>query len=277
MAIEISRKGETMPTVKVNNIHMYYESYGKGEPVVFINGAGAHTEMLKRLIPIYSRDFQVILFDSRGVGKTDSPDEGYTTPNMADDLAGLLDAMGIDSAHIHGTSMGGMVAQEFALRHPNKVKSLILAVTCCIGSHSILPEFTELVQRESQTPKAIGEAMLRLFITERFIEKQPELFQQILAFTEEHPFSQNSLKKHLQAISNHDTHDRLPDISAPTLIIAGGADRITPVEHSNILHSRIPNSEMTVFKGAGHMLVEAGIEPHQIALAFFKRHPATQG
>jgi hypothetical protein len=103
-----------MPKVKVNDISMYYEVHGKGEPLVLINGAGASIETFYWLIPIYSRDYRLVLFDNRGVGQTDRPDMIYTTQLMADDLAGLLDAIGIDSAHMHVTSMGGMIAQEFA-------------------------------------------------------------------------------------------------------------------------------------------------------------------
>lgn len=261
-----------MPTVTVNNINMYYEVHGNGEPIVFINGAGAYTEMLFRLISIYSNDYQMILFDNRGAGKTDMPDGTYNTQMMADDLAGLLDALGIESAHIHGTSMGGMIAQEFALKYPQRVKRLVLTVTCCVGSDSILPEFSDLTRREDLSPKEFSEAMIRLFITETFVEKQPDLFQQIVSFLKEFPFSQQSLQKHLQAIASHNTCDRLSDIAAPTLVLAGGADKITPVENSEVLKEKIPNSELFVFKNAGHMLVEAGNDPHQKAFNFFKRN-----
>jgi len=263
-----------MPTVKVNDISMYYEVYGEGEPLVLINGAGSSIEMLYRLIPIYSHDYRLVLFDNRGVGQTDNPDEPYTTQLMADDLAGLLDAIGIDSAHVHGTSMGGMIAQEFALRYPDTVSSLILAVTHCGGPHSIVPQSDDMAQMYKLPPKAAAEAMLRLCITEDFISERPDFFQRLLAFTIEHPFVQSSLQKHAQAVARHNTYDRLPGITAPTLILAGDADRIriVPVDNSKILETRIPNAELVIFKNAGHMLVEVGDEPHRVAMDFLKRH-----
>jgi 3-oxoadipate enol-lactonase len=261
-----------MPKVKVNDISMYYEVHGQGEPLVLINGAGASIETLYRLIPIYSRDYRLVIFDNRGVGQTDKPDVTYTTQLMADDLAGLLDAIGIDLAHMHGTSMGGMIAQEFALRYPNKLRSLILAVTHCGGAHSILPQSADMSQLYKLSPKPAAEAMLKLCITEEFISERPDFFQRLLAFTVEHPFVQSSLQKHAQAVASHNTYDRLPEITAPTLILAGDADRIVPVDNSRILETRIPNAERVIFKNAGHMLVEVGDEPHRVTMDFLKRH-----
>jgi 3-oxoadipate enol-lactonase len=264
-------RGGNMPKIKVNDISMYYEVHGQGELLVLINGAGAGIEMLSRLIPIYSRDYRLVLFDNRGVGRTDKPEGPYTTQLMADDLAGLLDRLNIDSAHIHGTSMGGMIAQEFALRHPHKVKALILAVTHCGGAHSILPESDDMSRISKLPPRAAAEAMLRLCITEKFISEKPESFQRLLAFTVEHPFVQTSLQNHAQAVAGHNTCDRLPEITAPTLILAGDADRVVPVGNSRILTTRIPDAELVIFKDAGHMLVEAGDEPHRAAIDFLKR------
>jgi len=261
-----------MPKVKVNDIMMYYEVHGQGEPLVLINGAGAGIEMFYRLIPIYSRDYRLVLFDNRGVGQTDKPDVTYTTQLMADDLAGLLDAIGVDAAHVHGTSMGGMIAQEFALRYPNKVRSLVLAVTHCGGPHSIVPQSADMTRMYKLSQKAAAEAMLRLFVTEEFITERPEFFQRLLTFSVEHPIDPSSLQKHIQAVARHNTCDRLPEITAPTLILAGGADRVVPVDNSRILETRIPNAERIIFKNAGHMLVEVGDEPHRLTIEFLKRH-----
>jgi pimeloyl-ACP methyl ester carboxylesterase len=261
-----------MPKVKVNDISMYYEIHGEGEPLVVINGAGASIEMLSWLIPIYSREYRLVLFDNRGVGQTDKPDGTYTTQVMADDLSGLLDAIGIDSAHVYGTSMGGMIAQEFALRYPKKVRNLILAVTHCGGPHRVLPQSADMAQMYKLPPKAAPEAMLRLFVTEKFIAEKPDFFHRLLAFAVEHPIAPSSLQKHTQAVASHDTYDRLPEITAPTLILAGDADKVVPVENSKILETRIPNAERIVFKNAGHMLVEAGNTPHRVTIDFLKRH-----
>jgi len=260
-----------MPKVRVGGIDMYYEVHGEGEPLVIINGAGANLEVSYRRIPLYSSEFRLILFDNRGAGRSDKPDMAYTTELMAADLAGLLDAIGIDSAHIQGMSMGGMIAQQLVLRYPERVRSLVLAVTYCGGPHGIVPPLGELNFRRS-TPEESTEALLRACVTQEYIDKNPDAFQQLVAFTVAHPFPQDSLAKHASAVTTHDAYDRLPEIRVPTLVLAGDSDRIIPPENARILVSRIPNSELVIFQNAGHMLVEAGAEPDRVALDFFKRH-----
>ena len=129
-----------MPTVKVNDINIYYETHGEGEALVLIMGYGGNSSGWFRQIPGLSQEYGVVAFDNRGTGQSDKPDIPYTMEMMAGDIAGLLEAIGIGAAHIYGVSMGGMLAQEFALRYPGMVISLILGCTTCGGSHSIMPD-----------------------------------------------------------------------------------------------------------------------------------------
>jgi 3-oxoadipate enol-lactonase len=145
-------------------------------------------------------------------------------------------------------------------------------VTHCGGSHSMVPPSADMSQIYKLSPKAAAEAMLRLCISEEFIAEKPDFFQRLLAFTIEHPFAQSSLQKHAQVVAGHDTCDRLPGITAPTLILAGDADRVVPVDNSRFLERRIPNAELVIFKNAGHMLIEVGDEPHRVTIDFLKRH-----
>ncbi len=115
-----------MPTVKVRDINMYYEIHGEGEPLVLIHGI-LDISGWSNQIPTLSQRYRVVAFDNRGVGRTDSTEPPYTTAGMADDTAGLLDVLGIDQAHIVGYSLGGAIAQELAIKYPERVKSLILA------------------------------------------------------------------------------------------------------------------------------------------------------
>jgi 3-oxoadipate enol-lactonase len=261
-----------MPKVKVGDINIYYEIHGEGEPLIMINGAGGTVEWIRRFIPIYSREYRLVVFDNRGAGQTDRPDMAYTTAMMADDLAGLLDAIGIDSAHVRGVSFGGMIAQEFALRHPKRVRSLILLVTSCGGSHSIIGPSAGLGKAQQMPPKEATEALLRCFITQEFVEKNPKLFELLIAFALEHPIDPGSLAKHGDAIKRHDTYDRLPEIRVPALVLAGDADTVIPVENARILASRIPDAELVILKNAGHMLIEAAQEADRITLDFLNRH-----
>ena len=116
-----------MPKVGVGDINMYYEIHGEGEPLVFINGRNMCADLLYRHIPVFAKDYRVMVFDNRGTGKSDTPDVPYSLEMMADDLKGLLDVIGIEKAHLAGYSMGARIAEEMALSFPEKVNSIVLA------------------------------------------------------------------------------------------------------------------------------------------------------
>jgi 3-oxoadipate enol-lactonase len=120
---------ELMPTVLVNGIHLYYEVHGQGEPLVIIGGLSIDISEYPLMIKDLASDFQVIAFDNRGAGRTDKPDSPYSIEMMADDTEGLLTSLGISQAHVLGFSMGGRIAIDFTLKHPEQVKSLILVST----------------------------------------------------------------------------------------------------------------------------------------------------
>ena len=260
-----------MPKVRVRDIDMYYEIHGEGEPVVIINGAGATVELSYRRIPVFAPEFTLILFDNRGAGQTDRPDGPYTTDQMADDLAGLLDVIGIDSAHVQGNSMGGMIAQNFALRYPDRVRSMVLACTYCGGPHSLLPPPSEW-QFLASSPEAGAEAILRLSVTQEHIDQNPEAFRQLVGVFVAHPMDQEVLDKHTAAVRVHDSYDHLHEIRVPALVMAGEADRVIPVENARLLASRIPHAELVTFPNTGHLLVEMAGKPDKLALEFFRRH-----
>jgi pimeloyl-ACP methyl ester carboxylesterase len=268
-----------MPKVKVGDINMYYEIHGKGEPLVMIMGLGGNLEWMRPAIPTYSREYRLILFDNRGSGQSDAPDIPYTMEMMADDTAGLLDAIGIDSAHIQGASMGGMIAQQFVLRYPERVISLILACTYCGGPGSSLmtdPEMIEAGQRmQSLSGKELMMETLRLGVSQKFIDENPSHVQEIVKMMAKHPMTPQGQMGQGQACATHNTYDRLPEIKAPTLVIAGDADKIIPVENSRIIASRIPGAELVILKNMGHMFVtEAADESNRIMLEFLRRHSA---
>jgi pimeloyl-ACP methyl ester carboxylesterase len=263
-----------MPKVKIGDINMYYEVHGKGETLVLIGGGGASVEMAAPAqIPVYSSEYQLVLFDNRGAGQSDKPDIPYTTAMMADDLAGLLDVIGIKSAHICGTSMGGMIAQQFALRYPERVKSLILQSTYCGGPNSILPEETMSISMGPKlAPEKLARKMIELMITQEFIKQNPALIRQMLAVMSKNLAPSPGMRGQGQAVKSHNTYERLPRIKAPTLVIHGDADRALPVTNSRIIASRIPGAELVILKNAGHILIEAGDEPNRIMLDFLRRH-----
>ncbi len=263
-----------MPKVKVGDINMYYEVHGDGEPLVMIGGGGNTAGEYSKLIPLYSSECKLILFDNRGAGQSDAPDIPYTMEMLADDLAGLLDAIGIDVAHIQGTSLGGGVALMFALRYPERVTSLILTSTRCEEPYAVMPdaEFTKtLTAMPEMSPEVKAREYPRLFITREFANENPAIIQEIFERKAEHPSPSHGVRRQLKATSGP-IYERLPEIKAPTLVIHGEADRAVPVENAKILASRIPNAELIIFKNAGHILIEAGEEPDRTLLDFLRRH-----
>lgn len=268
-----------MPKVKVGGINMYYEIHGRGEPLVLIPGAGSTLSGFARNIPVFSQKYKVIVYDLRGTGQSEAPDVPYTLETLADDLAGLLGVIGIEKAHLMGASMGGMIAQYFALRHPNETKSLILACTKFGGPHEI-PVDAEVMDYwqhpEQLSPKDSIRESLRFTMSREFIEKNPDIIDQNIKQALESPppyNSPHSAMLQIQALLKNNTYDKLPEIKAPTLVIHGDADRMSPVENGKILASRIPNAELVILPKMGHaFMIEAFDESNRIMLDFLRKH-----
>jgi 3-oxoadipate enol-lactonase len=274
-----SNKGDHMTVARVGDIGIYYEVHGQGEAMVMINGRGANSGRWFRQVAVFSQHYRVITFDNRGTGRSDKPDAPYTMDLMAADLAGLLEVIGIDVAHIFGVSMGGMIAQHFALNYPQKVTSLILGATKCGGVHEIKASaevdsvIHDMARRQRLTPEERQKEMLPMTLSQRFIDENPAVIEQLVAKMLEYVTPTYALARQDGAIDGHDTYDRLPQIKAPTLVIAGEADRMIPVENSRLLASRIPNAELAILKGAGHAFyIEAEEETNQRILDFLSRH-----
>jgi len=268
-----------MPTAKVGDIDIYYESHGDGEPILLIQGYGQYSGQWAALIPRFSREYRVICFDNRGTGRSDKPDMPYTMKMLAADASGLLDAIGIDRAHVFGVSMGGMIAQEFALNYPDKVISLILGCTLC-GGKNMVPqtrEAREFLFSPEMAKLPVAErarATVPWLWNQEFIGKHPEAVEWYVEVTSRYPTPTNGYVRQAQAIAGHDTYDRLPQIKAPTLVITGSADRIIPAGNSNVLASRIPNAELIMLENSGHGFVgDAAAEATKAILDFLRRHP----
>jgi pimeloyl-ACP methyl ester carboxylesterase len=212
-----------MPTVKVNDITMYYEIHGEGEPVVLIAGLNSDHSLHRGIIPRLAESYQVVVFDNRGVGQTDKPDIPYSIEMMADDTAGLLDALGIEQAHILGTSMGGRIAAALTLKHPRQVKSLILVST--------------IVKSLQGTPMTWARLRVKLMLKIPLIRGP-------------HPYY--VVARQLEASRNYDCMDRLGEIQVPTLILHGKKDKSAPYHLAEAMHRGIKDSQMLTFPG-GHL------------------------
>ena len=216
----------------------------------------------------------MVIFDGRGVGQSDAPDMPYTMEMFADDLAGLLDVIGINSAHVYGESFGGGVAQYFAIRHLEKVKSLILVSTTCRGTDSS-KEINKYTSGTGEITDEQARTVVRLTVSQDFIDKNPGIVEKMVEnFKKRPPPSRSSILQQ-QAFLVANTCRRLPDIKVPTLVIHGEADGVIPVENGRFLASRIPNAELMIFKNTGHFFVEAPVERDKAALDFLRRHRLT--
>ena len=268
-----------MPTTKVGDIDIYYEIHGEGEPLLLINGYGQYSGHWAGLVPIFSREYKVIIFDNRGTGRSDKPKLEYTAKMMAADAKGLLDAIGIKRAHIFGVSMGGMISQEFALNYPDTVISLILGCTECGGKHAVK-------QSREQLDFLFGPEMAKRPVEERarltapwlwsqeFIDKHPQAVDVYVEITAKYPTPTRGYACQASVIRTIETYDRLPQIKAPTLVIAGDSDRIIPHENSKIIASRIPGTELVILKNSGHgFFGDAARESITAILGFLKKHP----
>jgi 3-oxoadipate enol-lactonase len=265
-----------VPTAKANGINIYYEIHGEGEPLVLIAGYGSNSKSWFCQTPVLSREYRVIVFDNRGAGQSDKPDYPYTMKMMADDVAGLVDAINVNTAHICGVSMGGAIAQEFAICYPEKVISLILGCTSCGGTNGkeIDPAImAKLLSMGQLTPEESAKALLPISFNEEFIESHKNIMEELIKERFEYPTPVHGYARQAQAVSGYDTYDRLNQIKAPTLVIAGSDDKVSPIENSRLLASRIPNAELVILKNMKHGFnVEAAEKTNSVILDFLKRH-----
>ena len=268
-----------MPTARVGDINIYYEIHGDGEPLVLIMGTGGHIGWWFRQVPVYSQEYRLVVFDNRGTGRSDKPDIPYTMEMMAGDIADLLEVIDIDAAHIYGVSMGGMIAQEFALHYPEKVISLILGCANCGVSNSIPPDEEAMTllfdpeRMQQLTPEERTTRILPSVYSQDFIDNNPDIIEQFVAKVVEYVAPVHGVQRQLEAEMGFDTYDRLPQIKAPTLVITGDADRMVPVENSTILASKIPNAELVILENIGHgFFIEAEEETNKVILDFLRRH-----
>lgn len=243
-----------MPRAAVGSITVFYERAGAGPAVVLVPGLGGDHFLWRHQIPHLAGRFDVIAPDTRGAGQSSAPDEPYTIALFADDLAGLLDTLGIARAHVVGASMGGFIAQEFALRHPGRLDRLVLCCTSPGGPHSvpIPPETIAVLAQRTGDPRVDLERFLALSTGESYRTAHPDDIEAHIAWRVAHPQPVYAYHRQLAAAASHDAMDRLQMIRAATLICHGTADRIVPSANARMLAERIPDARLRFFEGGSH-------------------------
>jgi len=257
-----------MPKIKVRDIEMYYEIRGEGRPLLMIMGFLGNADCWDPLymMPTLSDHYKLILFDNRGSGRTDfgNPEE-LTIRLMADDAAALLDALGIEHAYVLGLSMGGMIAEELAINHPEKVDKLILASTYCGGKASVpVPDPATAVIMDIATAlderggwdQEVADMLLPNVFTDEYMTENPGAVDVAAQLILGAPTSLEVLNLQVFAILSLDVCSQLSQIKAPTLILAGKKDRYIPSDNAAIMEKRIPRSKVVYLEKSGHQLQE---------------------
>ena len=243
-----------MPTIKVNNIDCYYEIHGQGKPLLLIAGLGSDSQSWEPALTELTRHYKVIVFDNRGIGRTNYPNESFDISTLAKDSVGLMDELKINQANILGHSMGGYIAQEIALNYPQRVNKLILASTATITSERNKFLFTNLLrflEEGISYELFLKEFLFWIFAPEFFTNK--ENFDSIMKYLLDYPYpiTLEGFKKQTEAVNNFKSLGR---VEAETLIMAGKKDILITPEETENLATRINKAQLVFLKNAAHSI-----------------------
>ena len=272
-----------MPYADTDGASLYYELRGPedapGTPVLFIRGLARSLRYWLDFADGVAASRRLLLFDNRGLGRSWADSKPFTVARMADDTAAVLDAAGIEQAHVFGISLGGMVAQEFVLRHPGRARSLVLGATTPGPRHGIRPApqtVLKLLAANALPPEKARAISTPLVLARLQGSQRAALEQKWAEFMSLEPPPRWTVLRQLLAAQMHDTWTRLDRIDVPTLCLTGGADRLIPKENSALLAERIPGAEILEMAGCGHDFVADDTRASgDIVRAFFDRHEAS--
>jgi len=242
-----------MPIAKVNGININYRLEGTGEPLVMISGLSMTLSQWRRQVPSFKKQYQVITFDNRGVGRTDKPQGPYSAKMMAEDTIQLMDYLKIERAHILGGSMGTLIAQEIAINYPERVMKLIFSGAWACqddGANGFTPEMLEAMKLPfRQMGIRMGEALFNKLLN-RII--MLPLVNMQLRRTKEPLIS--GIIAQTGCIKGYSSLDRLPFIKAPALILAGTHDRMIKPTSADTISRKIPNAKLVKINDGSHLL-----------------------
>jgi pimeloyl-ACP methyl ester carboxylesterase len=228
--------------------------------------------MFTRIVFDFAASYRVFTFDQRGSGLSEKPDMPYSIAMLADDTAALMDHLGIATAHIIGVSMGGMIAQEFALRHSRKVRSLVLGCTTPGGPNAIrlnVDASSGAYSTRPMTAEERGKALAEAAFSKGYLAQHPEIIASMIEMRRGRPIDTVAFPHRMKAAIEHNTYDRLAEIRCPTLVITGKDDALIAWENSRILTERIKGAEELILEPAGHCFWLEQPEQSRAAIAGF--------
>jgi len=265
--MDLSGYEARMPTVRIGSIDVFYEEHGTGDPLLLIMGFATDSTAWLLQTPEFAKHYRTVVFDNRGVGRSSKPAGPYTIHEMADDALGLLDHLGIRRTHVLGLSMGGMIAQELTLRHPERVQKLVLAATYpepdadvertrqfTLGKMggTVTAEGAMQIDLKAIDPLLLFQHLLPLVFNPEFIATQLPRLMQLFGGALQYGFSMEAIVGQMEALVGHKATDRLHRITAPTLVLTGDADRLIPPANSDILARHIPGATLVKIPGGSH-------------------------
>jgi pimeloyl-ACP methyl ester carboxylesterase len=268
-----------MPYLIANGVRTFHRVVGEGPPLLLIAGNGMEHTTFDEQLPVFGKHFSCIVYDLRGIGASDVPEGGYTPAEMARDAFGLLDALGISRAHVGGYSLGGAIAQEMALRAPERVCTLSLYSSFDRPEpymrlrYDILLKILDEASPELWALFSAFSAFGEEFIDQHETDVRAEIGKRIARWKSGSGPSAVGLAGHYRAILAHDTRDRLKEIRCPTWIAVGSADPVTPASHSRRMHAAIPGSTLRIYPGKPHRILNFESEGFtRDALGFLMAH-----
>ena len=271
---------------------LHYEVRGQGEPLLLIMGLGADMHFWEFQIPAFAERHRVIALDNRGMGQSGKPKGPYTVQEMADDAVAVLDAAGIQRAHVLGLSMGGMIAQDFAIRHGDRLGALVLAATYARPDRGIERTSEEAAKQTGlPTPmsllkggagidlaqidvKQVFRFMMSMVLSPEFISREREWLRGVMSRALESGASIDNFLAQVSAVMHHDSAEALARVRAPTLVLTGTNDVLVPPHHSDELARLIPGARLERIEGGTHGFnIEMKERFNKAVLDFLAEHP----
>jgi 3-oxoadipate enol-lactonase len=233
---------------------IYWDEKGQGAPILLIMGLGYPSSLWHRARPFLAKRYRTVAFDNRGVGLSDVPPGPYSIATMASDANAVLDAAGVDDAHIFGISMGGMIAQEFALQYPERTRSLILGCTSPGGPSAVRAEskVADVLMLRGMTLEQAREAILP-YVYDAATPR--EKIEEDLSLRRRWLPSLEGYMAQLQGILAWEAYSRIAQITAPTLVIHGKSDALVPPGNGELIAARIPGSRLVLLERASHLFL----------------------
>jgi pimeloyl-ACP methyl ester carboxylesterase len=266
-----------MPFTTNGTVKIYWESVGEGPAVLLVAGRGMTVDGWWSTIPVLARSFRVITFDNRDTGRSTPMAWPYSVAQMAEDAVAVLDAAGEQRAHVYGISLGSLVAQEVALRHPDRVHALVLGASSAGGFAAYMPTaFVEtfFARAGAMTLEEADWAAVSITYAEKTRRLHSERIFADIAHRANSPVQPLASLHQAAAVAAHDTYDRLDRISAPTLVVHGEQDVVVRPANALVLAERIPGAELQTWPDAGHMYIIDEPRADQEVARFLLRHSA---